>query len=753
MPKNKYTDKETADSIRKGGIAGLSASIKENETDIEPMMDIDPFEENNIDMPNILPKSKEQEKTDEKTKKNLEEAQSIQEKTSKEANKNSEVVNAAAKEISKKQKKIEEAKSKRIERQQRSLEKQEKKLAAVRDRDGGLLDDLTSLSFIGMISPSAMGALGALSGARSKANDIRTKRIEKSIRKKKNNLPQEEKEEETDDIALRPSSDETSGSGEFSYTLIEKQDEIIAKLTSIESILGNQLDVDKNILRQDEIARDEAIEDRREAARKKRGETDLVRQSNGDEEEGGLGTLVTGGAARLAGLATTLVGLKGALAAGGGGTLLGFLSHNSTQNQLSRVFGGRRNIPQREDYDTDESHRNDLRNYYLLASVHDMVNEYARSNNPEAKSRALQTAYHYINELESRTGTEILSVIERNEVFRDAFSDREISRLEGVLSLKNVHDAIGYTPNNAQRENLRQNLNPEFNTTDRPDITPTSRESITGDVVDQNAPVGSITSRYESGSQGVAAISSGAGDPGGVSYGSYQLSSNAGTLNDYLQSEEGRDIARRYGLDRLTPGTLAFNAAYSRAAQEIPEELHQSQHDFIMRTHYRPVENLARNAGFDVNNRAVQEALFSQSVQTSYDGNRSIIRNSSSVGSVEDQIRSLEQARRNYVIQNANLPPRTLSNVLDRYDREYEDILQLQNNPARSNMIENANEGFRVAENQQTENIIVAAINAGGSSGGSRQSNNTTIINNGISEIDPSIRRSLEAINIKGIVQ
>ena len=46
--------------------------------------------------------------------------------------------------------------------------------------------------------------------------------------------------------------------------------------------------------------------------------------------------------------------------------------------------------------------------------------------------------------------------------------------------------------------------------------------------------LGDLSSRYES-SGDPGTVSSGYGDPGGKSYGLYQFSSNAGTLDEYIQ--------------------------------------------------------------------------------------------------------------------------------------------------------------------------------------------------------------------------
>jgi len=54
---------------------------------------------------------------------------------------------------------------------------------------------------------------------------------------------------------------------------------------------------------------------------------------------------------------------------------------------------------------------------------------------------------------------------------------------------------------------------------------------------DTGARLGALSAEFESGGRGPGTVSSGKGDPGGVSYGIYQLSSKAGTVAGFLSGE------------------------------------------------------------------------------------------------------------------------------------------------------------------------------------------------------------------------
>lgn len=123
--------------------------------------------------------------------------------------------------------------------------------------------------------------------------------------------------------------------------------------------------------------------------------------------------------------------------------------------------------------------------------------------------------------------------------------------------------------------------------------------------------LGSVSARFESGGAGAGAVSSGKGDFGGASYGTHQLSSTTGTLQQYLgQSDYGAQFAG------LQPGTPEFNAKWRQLAASDPK-FGRDQKDFIGRTHFEPQMAHLAKAGIDLSGKgdAVKEAVWSTSVQ------------------------------------------------------------------------------------------------------------------------------------------
>lgn len=129
--------------------------------------------------------------------------------------------------------------------------------------------------------------------------------------------------------------------------------------------------------------------------------------------------------------------------------------------------------------------------------------------------------------------------------------------------------------------------------------------------------LGFISSKYESGRRGVATISSGTGDAGGVSYGRFQLASKNGSMDAFLSSPEGAKYAGQF--QGLRAGTKEFNAKYMEIVNMDAEGFDKAQHDYISRTHYDVAYDKLNKAVPDLNlskrGRAVQEAIFSTAVQ------------------------------------------------------------------------------------------------------------------------------------------
>ncbi len=141
--------------------------------------------------------------------------------------------------------------------------------------------------------------------------------------------------------------------------------------------------------------------------------------------------------------------------------------------------------------------------------------------------------------------------------------------------------------------------------------------SIEGDNFDeeQTYPIGALSAKWESGNKGPGTVSNSYADPGGFSYGTYQISTKHGYINDFLQNE-GASFCDYF--DELQPGTEAFNKQWRSIANKQEQIFHQSQHQYIKRTHYDPfVRRLRLQLGIEIEQftPVFKDVLWSTSVQ------------------------------------------------------------------------------------------------------------------------------------------
>ena len=138
--------------------------------------------------------------------------------------------------------------------------------------------------------------------------------------------------------------------------------------------------------------------------------------------------------------------------------------------------------------------------------------------------------------------------------------------------------------------------------------------------------LGDLSMRYETsfrpGQEAEAAgvVSTGVGDPGGVSYGAYQLASSAkgGHQVQAFLCANGLPWAARFASKDPTTAAGDFAKTWHEVAGKEGMVFFLAQHAYIERTHYAPVVNYVRKAtGLDIagRSRPVQNAVWSASVQ------------------------------------------------------------------------------------------------------------------------------------------
>ena len=127
--------------------------------------------------------------------------------------------------------------------------------------------------------------------------------------------------------------------------------------------------------------------------------------------------------------------------------------------------------------------------------------------------------------------------------------------------------------------------------------------------------LGKLSAKYETGGRGPGTVSTGVGDPGGVSYGSYQMASKMGVPQKFV-SQAGFPWLTDF--KNLKAGSAEFTACWKRIASNDPDGFQKCQHQYIKQTHYDLLAaKILSDDGLDVNtrSRALQDVVWSTAVQ------------------------------------------------------------------------------------------------------------------------------------------
>lgn len=132
--------------------------------------------------------------------------------------------------------------------------------------------------------------------------------------------------------------------------------------------------------------------------------------------------------------------------------------------------------------------------------------------------------------------------------------------------------------------------------------------------------LGKLSAEYESnGNPGT--VSTGEGDYGGKSYGTYQLASKVGSVRQFLNWMKNSDdpVKRQYGtaLDRFPIASANFDALWHEIARVDGDTFAKQQHDFIKATYYDVAVEKLRGVYFNIekHSETMQDVIWSRTVQ------------------------------------------------------------------------------------------------------------------------------------------
>jgi LysM repeat protein len=154
------------------------------------------------------------------------------------------------------------------------------------------------------------------------------------------------------------------------------------------------------------------------------------------------------------------------------------------------------------------------------------------------------------------------------------------------------------------------------NTQPLPSVVPAAAAAAAGALGEALAEaLGTLSAKYETGGRGPGTVSTGSGDPGGVSYGSYQMATKMGTVTRFV-TQVGFPWLQDFR--SLSAGTAQFTACWKKIAADQTTAFQDAQHSFIKKTHYDLLAaKILSDDSLDVNtcSRALQDVIWSTAVQ------------------------------------------------------------------------------------------------------------------------------------------
>ncbi len=139
--------------------------------------------------------------------------------------------------------------------------------------------------------------------------------------------------------------------------------------------------------------------------------------------------------------------------------------------------------------------------------------------------------------------------------------------------------------------------------------------------------LGQLSEKYEAGKRGAGAFNGcSASDPGGCSYGKYQIAADTGTMNIFIKhlKENNPDmyaiLEDAGGNSAAKKGSKEFVKAWKKLAGN--PEFGNAQHEFIKKTHYQPLVDKITKGFPDFNLEkfapVIKDVLWSISVHHGY---------------------------------------------------------------------------------------------------------------------------------------
>lgn len=132
--------------------------------------------------------------------------------------------------------------------------------------------------------------------------------------------------------------------------------------------------------------------------------------------------------------------------------------------------------------------------------------------------------------------------------------------------------------------------------------------------------LGDLSAQYESNGN-PSTVSTGEGDAGGVSYGTYQLASNVGSVDEFLGwGERAGGYYTDYARALINAGAInsdGFIAKWKELGNADPQGFQKMQHDYMVHAYYEPAKKVLADSYLNLDNHsdALKQVVWSRVVQ------------------------------------------------------------------------------------------------------------------------------------------
>ena len=190
----------------------------------------------------------------------------------------------------------------------------------------------------------------------------------------------------------------------------------------------------------------------------------------------------------------------------------------------------------------------------------------------------------------------------------------------------------------------------------------------------------SVSKQYES-SGDCSTVSTGSGDLGGISYGSYQLSSNAGSVDSFLDFAQNYpdDALANYGrtLAQYEVNSQEFINTWEEIGQADPDGFGELQDAYAMEVYYNPscIKLQANYYNVSTKSIAMKACVFSRAIQYG-SGNMVELFNNACQRLGYDNLSYVDDARFDY-----NMIASVYDFLIDECDNSYQTSNGLYHSP------------------------------------------------------------------------